>query len=86
MGQWGVQAAAVDGECKQAKTEAKEAHTVALENKVNMATVEIQNMKSSMHTMAEAMQAMYNMMMSNASSSLVAPESVAGERPRKWSQ
>ena len=66
MGQGGEQAAVVDGEHMQAITEAEQACTVPLENKVNMATVEIQNMKPFMQTMAEVVQAMQSMMMSNA--------------------
>ena len=53
---------------------------------MNMATVEIQNMKSIMQTMAEVAQVMQSMMMSNASAGLVAPGSVLQERPKKWSQ
>ena len=61
------------------------AHTVALGNKVNMATLEIQNMKSFMQTMAELVQAMQSMMMSNPADGLVATGSVVGETSKKWS-
>ena len=58
MGQGDAHAAVVDWECMQAYTKAKQACTVALENKVNTATVGIQNMKSIMQTSNEVMQAM----------------------------
>ena len=79
--------AAVNGQHMQASnTKVKWAHTVALENKVNKATMEIQNMKSIMQTMDEVIQAMKSMMMSNASSGLAATGPVVIEEPQKWSQ
>ena len=75
----------VDGECLQADTKAKLAHTVALENKVNTATAEIQNMISIVQSIAEVVQAMQSMMITNASVGLVTPRPVIKERPKKWS-
>ena len=62
----------------KANTEAKQAYTVALENKVSMATVEIQNMKSVTQTVAEVVQAKQSKMMGNASAGLAAPGTVVG--------
>ena len=53
---------------------------------MNMATAEIQNMKSFMQTMVEAVRVMQSMMMSNASDDLAATGPIVGERPKKWSQ
>ena len=51
-----------------------------------MATLEIQNMKSVRQTMAEVVEAMQSIMVSNASTGLTAPGSVLGKRPKKQSQ
>ena len=48
-----------------------------------MPTVEIHYIKSVMQTMAEAVKAVQSMVISNASTGLVAPESFVGERPKK---
>ena len=79
-----AQAAVVDGEHVHAtNTEAKWACTVVLENKVKTATMKIQNMKSIMQSMAEAVQAMQSMMMSNTSAGLVATGSIVREGQRR---
>ena len=57
----------------QADTEVESACTVAFENKVNVATVEIQSMKSVMQKVSEVVQAMQSMIMNNASAGLAIP-------------
>ena len=57
-----------------------------MEYKVNMAPVEIQNMKSVIQAMAEAVHTMQSMIMSNVSAGLVATWSVVRKRPKKGSQ
>ena len=70
----------------QTDIEADQAHTAALDNKVHSSNVEIQNMKWMMQNMADTVQAVQNMMMSNASAILLAPGSAVRERPKKQSQ
>ena len=83
----GVQVAAVKRGYQQASdTKAKWACTVALENKVNMSTVEIKSMKSIMHTMAEVVQAVQSMMMRNVSIGQATTGPVVMEGPKKQSR
>ena len=56
--------------------QAKQAHKVALENNMNMATVEIQYMKSVTQTMAGVVQAVQSMILGNASAGLETQGSV----------
>ena len=69
----------------QANTEAELAHTVALEKKVNMATVEIPNMKSIMQTMTIMVQVMQSMIISSVSAGLADPGCLVGKRPKRQS-
>ena len=69
----------------QTGIEVEWACTASLENKVHSVNVEIQNMKCMMQNMAKAVQAMQNIMVSNASDNLVAPRSAVRERPMKQS-
>ena len=66
--------------------EAEKAQTAALENRVYSSNVKVQNMKCMMQNMAEATQAMQNMMISNSSANLWASGSAVKERPKNWSQ
>ena len=86
MDQVDMHAAMLKGKSIQTDIKADQAHTAALENKVHSVSVDIQNMKCIIQNMAEAVQAMQNMMMSNAFGNLVAPGSAIRERSKKQNQ
>ena len=55
----------------------------AVENQLQLSNADLQNIKCMMQNMAESMQAMQSMMMSQASANVVASDSVEKKKQRK---
>ena len=83
IGQVDMYAAIANGESMQTDIEAEQACTAALENKVHLANVDIQNMKCMVQNVAEAVKLCKNIKMSNASANLVALGSAIKDKPKK---